>query len=241
MQLLVSVSSPDEAQSALDGGADIIDAKDPSQGPLGAVAEPGVRSIAALVRGRRPCTAALGDAGDESGIEDMARRWGAAGASFVKVGFAGARTAPRVIDLVAAAVRGAAAGNSRVIAVAYADHAGAASLPIDLIVDAASRGGAAGVLIDTADKAGPGLCDLLTPQNLASLVHRLREMGLFAALAGRLRPHDLPIVRDAGADIAGVRGAACAHGRQGPVIASRVRALRDLCAPSARDAPPLPA
>jgi (5-formylfuran-3-yl)methyl phosphate synthase len=147
------------------------------------------------------------------------------------VGFAGVRLSPQVVDLVAAAVRGAAAGNSRVIAVAYADQAGAASLPIDRIVDAASRGGAAGVLIDTADKAGPGLCDLLTAQALAGLVHGIHDAGLLAALAGRLRPLDLPTVRDAGADIAGVRGAACAHGRQGPIVTSRVRALRDLCTP----------
>ena len=36
MQLLVSVSDGDEAAAALAGGADIIDAKDPVAGPLGA-------------------------------------------------------------------------------------------------------------------------------------------------------------------------------------------------------------
>ena len=37
MKLLVSVSNADEARSAVLGGADIIDAKDPSMGALGAV------------------------------------------------------------------------------------------------------------------------------------------------------------------------------------------------------------
>jgi uncharacterized protein (UPF0264 family) len=37
MRLLVSVANGDEAAAALAGGADIIDAKDPAAGPLGAV------------------------------------------------------------------------------------------------------------------------------------------------------------------------------------------------------------
>ena len=36
MKLLVSVVSADEARRALAGGADIIDVKDPREGPLGA-------------------------------------------------------------------------------------------------------------------------------------------------------------------------------------------------------------
>ena len=37
MKLLVSVSNADEAFAAVEGGADIIDAKDPSRGALGPV------------------------------------------------------------------------------------------------------------------------------------------------------------------------------------------------------------
>ena len=48
------------------------------------------------------------------------------------------------------------------------------------------------------------------------------------ALAGRLRRTDLAIARDAGADIAGVRGAACEGGRTGTVTSARVRELVDL-------------
>ena len=49
------------------------------------------------------------------------------------------------------------------------------------------------------------------------------------SLAGKLAAPELPFVRDAGADIAGVRGAACDGGRTGHVTAARVRLLRHAC------------
>ena len=54
---------------------------------------------------------------------------------------------------------------------------------------------------------------------------RLHELTV--AVAGSLRIGDFPIVADAGADIVGVRGAACDTGRDGRVSAARVRALSD--------------
>ena len=51
-----------EAAAALAGGADIIDAKNPLAGALGAVSETTLREIAAAVAGWRPVTAALGSA-----------------------------------------------------------------------------------------------------------------------------------------------------------------------------------
>src|SRR5947209_4261654 len=174
MRLLVSVTCAAEASAALAGGADLIDAKDPQAGALGAVSAEVLREIYAAVAGQRPVTAALGDAGDEAAIERAARTFAAAGAALVKVGFAGIASAGRVATLTTAAVRGAGAvsdGNGGVVAVAHA-------------------------------------------------------AGLFVALAGKLTADDLPFVRNAGADIAGVRGAACDGGRTGRVAADRVDLLR---------------
>jgi uncharacterized protein (UPF0264 family) len=52
---------------------------------------------------------------------------------------------------------------------------------------------------------------------------------LLVAVAGKLTATDLPLVRDAGADIAGVRGAACAGGRSGVVSRALVRVLLERC------------
>jgi (5-formylfuran-3-yl)methyl phosphate synthase len=56
-------------------------------------------------------------------------------------------------------------------------------------------------------------------------------VGLQMALAGALRAEDLPVVRETGADIAGVRSAACGDGmRSAPLESARVRALVAACA-----------
>jgi uncharacterized protein (UPF0264 family) len=241
MRLLVSVASGAEASAALAGGADFIDAKDPLTGALGAVSEEVLREVHAAVGGARPVTAALGDAADEAQIEDAARVFAAAGAAFVKVGFAGIASVPRAVALTMAAVRGAAAGGrgtsgvvafTGVVAVAYADAERVASLAAGSLVEVAARAGASGVLLDTADKAGPGLRRLIAPAALARWVAEAHEGGLFVALAGQLTMDDFAFVRDAGADIAGVRGAACEGGRIGRVATERVRLLRARCGPA---------
>jgi uncharacterized protein (UPF0264 family) len=90
-------------------------------------------------------------------------------------------------------------------------------------------------LLDTAVKDGRGLLDWLSPQALTALVGEAHELGLEMALAGALRAEDLPVVAATGADIAGVRSAACADGqRTGALDPSRVRARRAVCAATPR-------
>lgn len=232
MRLLVSVANAAEASAALAGGADVIDAKNPLTGALGAVTPETLIDIHTQVAGRRPVTAALGDAIDEGAIEHSARRFAALGAALVKVGFAGIRGAERVKELAAAAVRGAKTGGHGhigVVLVAYADADRAGSVSPNVLVNVAARAGAEGLLLDTADKAGPGLRGLVAPAALTAWVADAHAAGLFVALAGKLIAADLPFVRDAGADVAGVRGAACDGGRTGCVSADKVRLLRALC------------
>ena len=95
-----------------------------------------------------------------------------------------------------------------------------------VIIDVASRCGAAGVLLDTADKGGPGLCELLSAGELSALAAIAHRHGLLFALAGKLTAADFPVARQVGADIVGVRGAACEGGRTGQVSSERVRALK---------------
>jgi len=241
MQLLVSVATAAEASAALEGGADVIDAKDPLAGALGAVSAEALAEIHATVAGARLLTAALGDAVDETTIELDARRASALGAGLVKVGFPGIDSAARMATLVRAAVRGARQGNCGVVAVMYADAYadanadgnaganGAGGLAPDIFIPVAALAGASALLIDTADKAGPGLRRLMPPTALTACVARAHEAGLLVALAGKLTADDLPFVRDTGADIAGVRGAACLGGRGGSVSVDRVRLLRAIC------------
>ena len=235
MRLLVSAASVADALAAIEGGADIVDAKDPDAGALGAVSPDVFRSIVAAVDGRRPVTAALGDARCPVSVETDARMFAALGASLVKVGFVDGTDTDTALALATAAVRGVSAGApmSGVVLVAYADVSHAAVSPRTLL-DVASAAGAAGVLLDTADKSGPRLTALATLAWLTEWTGAARRRSLTVALAGRLRAEDLLTVRHSGADIAGVRGAACEGGRSGRIEAAKVRGLRQACQ-AARD------
>jgi uncharacterized protein (UPF0264 family) len=228
MQLLVSVANSEEARDAVNGGADLIDAKDPTSGALGAVSLVALDRIRSMVAGRRVVTAAIGDALDEESVERIAFDYGSMGVGFVKIGFAGITDIDHVERLIAAAVRGAHATGRQpgVAAVAYADTGGATSVHPATLIDAAARANATGVLLDTAIKDGPGLRQLMTPRALEAWVASAHGAGLTVALAGKLTLDDLPFVADTGADIAGVRGAACATGRSSRVVEDRVRALK---------------
>lgn len=230
--MLVSVRTAAEAQDAIAGGADVIDAKDPLAGALGTVSPNTLLEIRTAVAGRRPLSAALGDASDEARIEAAARTFVAGGAAVVKVGFAGVTDPKRVRALLAATARGAAASDpsARVVAVAYADAVGCPS--IDALTRAAAQARVEGLLIDTFDKDKPGLTTLVDGPTLKAWVDAAHDAGLFVALAGKLTAGDLDLVGRAGADIVGIRGAACDGGRRGRIRSDRVRALRARLVPA---------
>lgn len=236
MLLLVSVTNAAEASAAIAGGADIVDAKDPGAGALGAVSRDAMRAIHA-VAGERPTTAALGEAASERAVERDADTFVRLGARLVKVGFAGITAPERVESLLVAAMRGAGAVSHRaggVIAVAYADADRVGSAPPPVVMAAAARAGASGVLLDTADKGGPSLAALVSPDALTRWVAEGHAAGLLVAVAGKVSDADVDWLRATGADVMGVRGSACEGGRMGLISTSRVRVLRALCAADRR-------
>ena len=231
MQLLVSVRSADEVEQALAGGADIIDAKEPDRGPLGAVDRDVLNRI--LQRAPDDCgvSVALGDVTRPEevlvavhGLELPER----ASPMYLKLGFAGVRS-PNQIRLLletAASVTSGMAASPRIVAVAYADSERARTVPPALIPPLAEAADAAGVLLDTYGKDGRGLLEWLPSGPLAHWVAVARQAGLLTALAGSLLPHDLTLVCRAQPDVVGVRGAACSGGRRGRVSEDRVRRFR---------------
>lgn len=224
MQLLVSVTDAGEARAAVAGGADVIDAKDPRRGSLGAVRPRTLRAICDAVNNRRPVSAALGDAEHAASIARAARAAAETGVTYVKVGFRGIASPARVRHLASAA---AAEPRVRLILVGYADWERVNGPPPDAVLDVAVAVGASGVLLDTALK-GAGLFDVISRDGVGAWVAAVREAGLLAALAGSLEGPDLQTAREVGADIVGVRGAACIGGRTGCVAIGRVAALSAL-------------
>jgi (5-formylfuran-3-yl)methyl phosphate synthase len=236
MKLLVSVADVHEARVAVQGGVDIVDVKNPAEGSLGAPAPGMIARVRDTVPPERPVSAAIGDLPNLPGTAALAALGAArSGAAYVKVGLWGTSTEEEAVAVLQA-VREALDGGAAVIAAAYADAERVPSrpLPPGAAVAAARRAGAGGCLVDTAVKDGRGLFEWLTPDALAALVAEGHAARLEMALAGALRAEDLPAVRATGADIAGVRSAACRDGRRtAPLDAKRIGRLQAMCAPSA--------
>jgi uncharacterized protein (UPF0264 family) len=235
MRLLVSVADAGEARAAVAGGADIVDVKNPAEGSLGAPAPATIAAVRGAVPASIPVSAAIGDMPHLPGTAALAAAGAAhAGAAYVKVGL---RASPGLEDAVALlrAIAGALADHPSVslVAGAYADaeRAPGRPLPPALLPRAARAAGAQVCLLDTALKDGRGLFEWLSAAALTEIVEEAHDGGLEVALAGSLRREDLLAVRALGADIAGVRSAACLAGaRTGSLDAARVEGLRAACA-----------
>ncbi len=161
MKLLVSVRCGAEVTQALEGGADIIDAKEPARGSLGAVGAEVLGEIADALPAGVPLSVALGDLSSSTEVEGAVAALGvqAARTAYLKVGFAGLAEERRIRHSIGALVASASmlAGRPRVIAVAYADHEQAATLSPSMMAILAAEAGADGVLLDTWTKDGRDL------------------------------------------------------------------------------------
>ncbi len=195
--LLVSVRSAVEAAAAFAGGADVIDVKEPANGPLGRAADRTLAEVVAEVAGRRPVSAALGDWPGEPPCVD--------GLSYLKWGFAGVGREA----LAKAATTFDRLRERRPVVVAYADWEKAAAPSPEVLCRFACAGRWGPFLIDTWHKDGSTLLDHLPLQEIAGLVARCRAAGIGVALAGSLGMEQMQALLPLRPDWFGVRGAAC--------------------------------
>jgi len=249
--LLVSVRDAAEAAAALEGGAAIIDVKEPRHGPLGAADPEAIAAVAQVVGSRRPWTMACGELGgdpdDTAGDPDRGQgtvhdrpldasvsairsrfehmlsllQNSAVPPAALKIGLAGAAGTDWQSRL-RAVFASLPPGGDRV-AVAYADwqRAGAPS-PTDVIAAAAGLGCSV-LLIDTFDKAAGGLFDCCPTGMPAAWVTAARAAGLQVAVAGRITPAEIPAAWALRPNVVALRSAVCFNGRDGAVQAGLVR------------------
>ena len=215
--LLVSVRNAGEASDALAGGAAIIDVKEPARGPLGAADGEIAAAVARAIGDAAPWTLACGELASGDATTWAARACAAAATrpAAAKAGPAGL-SAGEWRRAFAAFVAGMPAGVEPV-AVAYADwRQTAAPDPHDLIA-AAAEFGCRTLLIDTGDKAGPGLFGSAGAAAVAGWITAAQAAGMAVAAAGRLTLDEIARARGIGADVVAVRGAVCRGGRGGVV------------------------
>ena len=215
--LLVSVRSPEEAEAALAGGADLIDVKEPARGSLGRADDATIAAVVHAVTGRRMVSAALGE------LRDFVPPC-PAGLGFAKWGLSGLRGDPRWAEKLEAAA--ARLDATKPVAVAYAD-ASLAQAPslADVVAFACARSWPA-FLIDTFVKDGRTLLDWIGIEELASLCRTCRDGGVAVALAGSLTLEHIDRLAGLQPDWIAVRSAACVGGRRDQAVcADRVRDL----------------
>jgi uncharacterized protein (UPF0264 family) len=235
MRLLVSVRSAGEVAAAVAGGADIVDAKEPTAGSLGAVNGRMLREIAWCVPAGVPFSIALGEPKSVVALEAaMTALHGLAprpSRVYVKVGLSTAGDGASALLAALVDMSSRMAIQPSVIAVAYADYEAAGAPAPETVVRMAGASGADGVLLDTWAKDGGDLFHHLAEPALRAWIGQARAAGLLVALAGSLSAEGVRAVAELPADIVGVRGAACIGGRGGVVSEGRVAELKAALAP----------
>jgi uncharacterized protein (UPF0264 family) len=218
--LLVSVRSAAEAETALAGGADLIDVKEPARGALGAADSTVWRAVAATVAGRVPTSVALGELLEFGGSTTAALT----SIQLAKLGLAGCC---RHEDWSA---RWHAAWDSlpeavAPVAVIYADWPDAAAPAPDLILDRAVQWGCRTFLFDTFDKTRGNLIQHLSLEQIARLACRARQAGGRVVLGGSLDADSAERLLPLEPDYIAVRGAVCRHSRTGAIDRALVARL----------------
>ena len=214
--LLVSVRSAAEAETALAGGATVIDVKEPDRGPLGCADFRVWQEVRAVVAAEVPVSVALGELFEWN--DDVRQRPGPehfAGIAYRKLGLSGA--GPRWEQDWAELRRRFGPGPSW-IAVVYADWIRAAAPHPDAVREAAlAAEDCAGILIDTWDKAQPSP---LAPDSTWRRWFGLARQGrpVLITVAGGLDALAMARLAPLGPDLFAVRGAACAGGKRRGVI-----------------------
>ena len=210
MLVLVSPTSVEEAKEAEAGGADIIDVKNPSEGSLGANFPWIIREISSAVS--KPVSAAIGDFDFRPGTASLAAYSASLWADYVKVGLLFEKG---VAEFSRAFVKAVKENGKKAVLAAYADYYRVGSISPMELPEIAAVCDADVVMVDTAVKDGKGLFDHMDFQSVVEFVDSVHDHGMLCALAGSIKLEDLQRVRDAGADIVGVRGAVCENGRGG--------------------------
>lgn len=232
MKLLISVVNDLEAQRAIDGGADIIDVKNPEEGSLGANFPAVIKAVRTVTPAHLQVSGALGDAPNLPGTFSLAAAGAASlGIDLIKVGLYGIHTVEEAVYFLKKVQEAVQLfrPRSKVIAAGYADARAIGSvLPLEL-PGIAEEAGVAGCMLDTAGKDGTNLFDWQSRDELERFVRESHCRGLSCALAGSLQADHLSLVHQLGVNIVGIRSAACSGNlRKGEILRDKVQKLKNI-------------
>ena len=221
---LASVTSACEARLALAAGADLVDAKNPAAGALGALPMHTVLGIVGAAHahpapppprvegaGRASHVLVSATVGDLRAMDPLVLRaaaldMAATGVDIVKLGLFPAATLGDCIDGMAAI-----ATRHMLVGVLFADQLAQYPRPnpMHTLLPRLAAAGWYGVMLDTVDKHTGDLLRHCNPEQLAAFIALARQHGLHCGLAGSLRVDDIPRLLPLAPDMLGFRGALC--------------------------------
>lgn len=221
-KLMVSVRDSSEAQIALSAGVDLIDVKEPRNGPLGMPDSTSLQEVINATDGALPVSVALGELVQHSQAASVPD-----GVNFAKVGLSACseiRDWPsRLLSFTENLP-----STTRPVAVTYADwRSASAPCPMSILEFAVASGFTA-LLVDTFDKSHGDLFACWHFSLLEEFVHRALEAKLEVALAGSLDEYGVRKAVSLAPHYVAVRSAACRGGRGGQLDADRVHLIRNI-------------
>ena len=233
MLLLISPINTEEALEAIEGGADIIDVKNPKEGSLGANFPWVIKNIRKITPNGMQVSATLGDVPYKPGTVSLAAVGAVvSGADYIKVGLYGTKNYNEALEVMENVVKSVKefGDDSVVVASGYADaHRVGAVDPME-IPKIAANSGADLAMVDTAVKDGKTLFDFMDQDKLEEFNSLTHDYGLKSALAGSIKKEQLQLLYEIGCDVVGIRGAACTGGdrNNGSINRNAVHELKDM-------------
>jgi uncharacterized protein (UPF0264 family) len=228
MKLLVSPISVEEARIALDGGADIIDVKNPKEGSLGANFPDVIQSVKHAIT--KPMSVAIGDFNYKPGTASLAALGASvAGADYIKIGLFDVQTREQASEMTEHVTKAVKQYDSKkkVVICGYSDYNRINSISPFELPGIVSDAGADVVMVDTGVKDGRSTLEFMNLEKLSSFVDSAHRHGLEAAIAGSLKFEDIDTLKGAAPDIIGVRGCVCGGDRNSSIKLELVRELKE--------------
>ena len=231
MKVLVSPMSIEEAIEAIQGGADIIDVKNPAEGSLGANFPWVIREISDLAKKHgKEISATTGDMPYKPGTASLAALGAAvAGADYIKVGLYGVKNSQEANEMMIGVTRAVKDYDpkKKVVAAGYGDfYRINAVSPLNL-PDVVAKAGVDIVMVDTAIKDGTALFDHMKIDDIRRFVQLAHDNGLMVALAGNIGWGHIDLLKELSPDIIGVRTIVCENGRSSMIKRELVTRLME--------------
>jgi uncharacterized protein (UPF0264 family) len=230
MKLLISPINLEEAIAAYEGGADIVDVKNPKEGSLGANFPWIIRSVKESINSRKPISATIGDFNFKPGTASLAALGAAvAGADYIKVGLYDVQTEEQALEMLVNITRSVKDYNPdlKVVASGYSDYERINSIDPQLLPAIGAKAGVDVVMVDTGIKDGRSTFEFMNEEELTRFTGAIREVGLESAIAGTLKFEDIPVLKRIQPDIIGVRGMVCGGDRNSCIKAELVEKLKN--------------